>query len=419
MTEQDWSKVERTQDLVEYVYDKYENIPVTDEMLDDLYNFTMMKGDLARAIKAKQAEHDLDDVDLVDALDLENRIKKLEEDFKVVQISSYEGFSDDEDVVCINDVKYPFTDAEIRMFKERPTTSKAPKASTSTRSRAPIASTFSAQAASTSPPKDEIVDKMVDRLSKWKMIKPLSIGGVYPSQGGSSYSWAKMGKIGSRSRLVTSPIGEAFSGAWIYIEDKRKRSGTRSVDGFDDFTGVEGVVLVSRQIGCIWTLDGSVIVLGSSARKVIDDIRFESWGICLGVKSYGMRLWITMVEHRLSKWKMIKPLSIGGVYPSQGGSSYSWAKMGKIGSRSRLVTSPIGEAFSGAWIYIEDKRKRSGTRSVDGFDDFTGVEGVVLVSRQIGCIWTLDGSVIVLGSSARKVIDDIRFPGSVYTNSDE
>ncbi|GKD74894.1 hypothetical protein Tco_1333176 [Tanacetum coccineum] len=31
--------------------------------------------------KVKQAEHDLDDVDLVDALDLENIIKKLEEDF--------------------------------------------------------------------------------------------------------------------------------------------------------------------------------------------------------------------------------------------------------------------------------------------------------------------------------------------------
>ncbi|GJW65884.1 retrovirus-related pol polyprotein from transposon TNT 1-94, partial [Tanacetum coccineum] len=34
--------------------------------------------------KAKQAEHDLDDVDLVDALDLENIIKKLEEDFGCV-----------------------------------------------------------------------------------------------------------------------------------------------------------------------------------------------------------------------------------------------------------------------------------------------------------------------------------------------
>ncbi|GJX52953.1 hypothetical protein Tco_0756588 [Tanacetum coccineum] len=31
--------------------------------------------------KAKQADHDLDYVDLVDALDLENIIKKLEEDF--------------------------------------------------------------------------------------------------------------------------------------------------------------------------------------------------------------------------------------------------------------------------------------------------------------------------------------------------
>ncbi|GJV07431.1 hypothetical protein Tco_1345087 [Tanacetum coccineum] len=41
--EQDWSKVERTPDLVDYVYDKYGNVPVIDEMLDDLYNFAMMK----------------------------------------------------------------------------------------------------------------------------------------------------------------------------------------------------------------------------------------------------------------------------------------------------------------------------------------------------------------------------------------
>ncbi|GJZ57360.1 hypothetical protein Tco_0612854 [Tanacetum coccineum] len=184
--------------------------------------------DLARAIKAKQAEHDkgnrkqLDDVDLddhdddldahdddLDALDLENRIKKLEEDFgrllkkkkakeakkvkneklanevkkakeaelkanksneaelkaneamfaEVVQVSSdeddssNEGLFGDEDVVLFNDVKYPLTDAEIRMLKERPTTFKAPTASTSTRSRASTASTSNAQAASTSAPR--------------------------------------------------------------------------------------------------------------------------------------------------------------------------------------------------------------------------------------------------------------------------
>ncbi|GKF28731.1 hypothetical protein Tco_0095073, partial [Tanacetum coccineum] len=114
-------------------------------------------------------DHD-DDLDAhdddLDALDLENRIKKLEEDFElkekeamlaeVVQVSSDEddssdeGLFGDEDVVLFNDVKYPLTDAEIRMFKERPTTSRAPTASTSTRSRAPTASTSNAQAASTS-----------------------------------------------------------------------------------------------------------------------------------------------------------------------------------------------------------------------------------------------------------------------------
>ncbi|GKE34944.1 hypothetical protein Tco_1454266 [Tanacetum coccineum] len=120
--------------------------------------------------KGKGKVHDLDDVDL-DALNLENIIKKLKEDFsrmlkakkaehdqlmvnkcmvfvvlKVVQVSSDEDdssdevFFGDEDVVLFNDVKYLLTDVEIRMFKERPTRSIAPirqVASTSTRSRAP------------------------------------------------------------------------------------------------------------------------------------------------------------------------------------------------------------------------------------------------------------------------------------------
>ncbi|GKG29954.1 hypothetical protein Tco_0419852, partial [Tanacetum coccineum] len=43
---------------------------------------------------------------------------------EVVQVSSDEGYSVDEDVVCFNDVKYPLTDAEIRMFKDTPTTSR-------------------------------------------------------------------------------------------------------------------------------------------------------------------------------------------------------------------------------------------------------------------------------------------------------
>ncbi|GJT81001.1 hypothetical protein Tco_1055343 [Tanacetum coccineum] len=37
------SKVEWTPDLVDYVYYKYGNVLVTDEILDDLCNFTMMK----------------------------------------------------------------------------------------------------------------------------------------------------------------------------------------------------------------------------------------------------------------------------------------------------------------------------------------------------------------------------------------
>ncbi|GKA55314.1 hypothetical protein Tco_0754263 [Tanacetum coccineum] len=158
-----------------------------------------------------KAKHDkgtgkqLDDVDLddhnddldahdddLDALDLENRIKKLEEDFgrllkkkntkeaknaklekeakkakkakeamlaEVVQVSSNEddssdeGLFRDEDVVLFNDVKYPLTDAEISMLNERPTTFRAPTASTSIRSTTPTASTSNAQVASTLAPR--------------------------------------------------------------------------------------------------------------------------------------------------------------------------------------------------------------------------------------------------------------------------
>ncbi|GJY84542.1 hypothetical protein Tco_0497918 [Tanacetum coccineum] len=169
--------------LVDYVLiSKYGNVPVTAEMLDDLYNFAMIKkaekvefekatekiykklmviddmikygkydkgkrevkGDLAWANQAKQAG---DDVDLVDADDAKEAKKTEEAESKVNK-----GFSSDEDVICFNDDKYLLTDAEIRMFKETPTTSRGPRrqlASFSTRSRAPIASTSSAQAAFT------------------------------------------------------------------------------------------------------------------------------------------------------------------------------------------------------------------------------------------------------------------------------
>nr|GFA64605.1 hypothetical protein [Tanacetum cinerariifolium] len=141
--------------ILEDLKNKYRKGDKGEGKVDDLQNkVERLKGDLARAEKGKaklmvsekgKAKVDaLDDVDRVDTLDLENRIKKLSEDF-----NSDEGFFGDEDVALFNDFKYPLSDAEIMMFKERPTTSRAltasirsraPTASTSTRSRAPIAS---------------------------------------------------------------------------------------------------------------------------------------------------------------------------------------------------------------------------------------------------------------------------------------
>ncbi|GKE03871.1 hypothetical protein Tco_1395889, partial [Tanacetum coccineum] len=112
--------------------------------------------DFGRILKAKEAEFDQAKVN------------------KVVQVSNDEDVFGDEDLVLFNDVKYPLTDAEIMMFKERPTRSrvptrqvsstfirsiapsirsKAPTTSTSTRSRALTASTSNAQAASNLAPR--------------------------------------------------------------------------------------------------------------------------------------------------------------------------------------------------------------------------------------------------------------------------
>ncbi|GJY99462.1 hypothetical protein Tco_0516892 [Tanacetum coccineum] len=213
------AKLMVSEEMVEYVLAKYgKNWNIEDEIadviledlrikygkddkgkgkVDDFQNIVeRLEGDLARAIKgkAKQAEHDKGKA----------KIKKLEEDFsrllkaekakeakkaeeaelkvnKVVQVSSDEGFSGDEDVVCFNDVKYPLTDAEIRMFKEKITTSRAttstrsraPVASTSTfkastRSTTPIVSTSNAQAASTSAPRVHTV--CLSEICFWHLI---------------------------------------------------------------------------------------------------------------------------------------------------------------------------------------------------------------------------------------------------------
>ncbi|GKC61225.1 hypothetical protein Tco_1088823 [Tanacetum coccineum] len=138
-------------EMVDYVLEKYgnkwkckdeiadvilEDLRIKYGKLDDLQNrVERLEGDLARAEKGKAK---LMLTEVVEA-------SSDEED------SSDECFFGNEDLVLFNDVKYPLRDAEIRMFKERPTTSRVPTASTSTSSRAPTASTRSiAPIASTS-----------------------------------------------------------------------------------------------------------------------------------------------------------------------------------------------------------------------------------------------------------------------------
>nr|GEZ03740.1 putative mitochondrial protein [Tanacetum cinerariifolium] len=124
-TVKDYTKPLVTDETIEYVLEKYgKNCNFKDEIADVILEDLWLK-----YRKGKE------------------RIKKLKEDFgrmlkeneakeAELKVNKY--------VVLFNDVKYPFTDAEIKMFKEKPATSRAPTrhvASTSTRSRAPTAST--------------------------------------------------------------------------------------------------------------------------------------------------------------------------------------------------------------------------------------------------------------------------------------
>ncbi|GJT59640.1 hypothetical protein Tco_1003173 [Tanacetum coccineum] len=169
-TQNIYRKLMVTNDMVEYVLDKYrKNYKVEDEIFDviledlhikyrkddkgmgkvegdlenqaeqagdaifvftslDLENrVTKLEGDLARANQSEQAEHAGDDVNIFASLDLEKRVTNLEEDFarlvkakkakepkevpKVIKVST------GQDVACFNDVNYPL---KIRMLKETP-----------------------------------------------------------------------------------------------------------------------------------------------------------------------------------------------------------------------------------------------------------------------------------------------------------
>nr|GEZ80371.1 hypothetical protein [Tanacetum cinerariifolium] len=114
-TDKDYTKLLVIDEMVGYVLKKYrKNWNFKDEITDVILEDLLMKYGKNDKGKEKKEHHD------------QLKVNK--------------------DLVLFNDVKYPLTDTEIKMCKERPTRSKAPTrqvASTSTRSRAPTASTRS------------------------------------------------------------------------------------------------------------------------------------------------------------------------------------------------------------------------------------------------------------------------------------
>nr|GEV16715.1 peptidase C48, SUMO/sentrin/Ubl1 [Tanacetum cinerariifolium] len=60
MAEQDWSKVELTKDMADYLYAKYgnnwkESNEFSDKLLDDLYNYAILKGKYLSMVESSKA----------------------------------------------------------------------------------------------------------------------------------------------------------------------------------------------------------------------------------------------------------------------------------------------------------------------------------------------------------------------------
>ncbi|GKB51928.1 ribonuclease H-like domain-containing protein [Tanacetum coccineum] len=156
-TVKDYTELVMTDGMVDYVLEKYENNwkcenEIAFVILEDLW----LEVDLARAIKAKQVDDHDDDLD---TLVLENKIKKLEEDFgrllkakkakearkaKEVELKAKEAM-----LAKLKAKEAMLAEvAQISSDKDDPS-DEDPTASTFTRSRAPIATTSNSQAAST------------------------------------------------------------------------------------------------------------------------------------------------------------------------------------------------------------------------------------------------------------------------------
>ncbi|GKA84265.1 hypothetical protein Tco_0805860 [Tanacetum coccineum] len=134
---------------------KYRKDDKGKEIVDDLQNrVERLEGDLARAEKGKaklmvyekgKAKADaLDDVDLVDAFDLENKIKKLSEDFNRLLKAKKAKEANEADEAGLN-VKKEVVEvcSDEEDYSDEGETHNIKSSSTSTRSRAPTASTRS------------------------------------------------------------------------------------------------------------------------------------------------------------------------------------------------------------------------------------------------------------------------------------
>ncbi|GJY89595.1 RNA-directed DNA polymerase, eukaryota [Tanacetum coccineum] len=274
---------------------------------------------------------------------------------------------------------------------------------------------------------DEIVDKMVDRLSKWKM-KTLSIGGrltllkaVLGSMPIYHMSIFKVPmKVLQRMESIRSRF---FSGVdlnskksiwvkWSKVLCSKEKGGL----------GVSSLYALNRALMCkwVWRFTTQKNLLWTRVIKAIhgEDGKNGS-GFKVGYKS----IWRSILQE-------VETLKIKGIHLNNfmqkklgnGADTYFWEDLwhGDMVLKQRYPrlyalevkkTVDVASKLSQENLTWSFRRApRSGVEQDQLTDLTTYVEGVVLGVTPDRWYWTLDGSGEFSVASARKVIDDNRFP---------
>ncbi|GJW46010.1 RNA-directed DNA polymerase, eukaryota [Tanacetum coccineum] len=287
---------------------------------------------------------------------------------------------------------------------------------------------------------DEIVDKMVDRLSKWKM-KTLSIGGrltlLKAVLGSMPIYHMSIFKVpmkvlqrmeSIRSRFFSGVDLNSKKSIWVkwskVLCSKEKGGlGVSSLYALNRALMCKWVWRFTTQKNLLWTRVIKAIHGEDGKNRVIKAIHGEDGKNGSGFKVGYKSIWRSILQE-------VETLKIKGIHLNNfmqkklgnGADTYFWEDLwhGDMVLKQRYPrlyalevkkTVDVASKLSQENLTWSFRRApRSGVEQDQLTDLTTYVEGVVLGVTPDRWYWTLDGSGEFSVASARKVIDDNRFP---------